>query len=127
MKEKIDAYLEKVKKVHGIYVLKMSEFAKHHMYEFLDQWKEFEEEGLVDAPLLAIPDDMVLIHENHFSFERAIQIVRAGGRVRRMIWNPAFYLYFDPSTQEVMFKRHEPIGYTIKMDDLEALDWILAK
>jgi hypothetical protein len=125
--ELIQSYLERCEKVGGLYVMQVAEgFNMDELNQIMNDWESFEEKKAVDAPLLIIPDSMSVSYERRFTFERAMQLVRSGMKVRRLIWNPDHYLELCEESGSVFRERgYMRDFYHIIQDDLEAVDWVL--
>jgi hypothetical protein len=124
--ELIESYLEKTKQIRGMYVLKVSDISKEdELHEVAEQWNHFMNVGIVDAPLMIIPDFSELDYEDVFTFERAMQVLRSKGKVRRKKWKKNSYLFVDINQVIMKYAHDDSVPYQIKVEDMEALDWEL--
>jgi hypothetical protein len=126
--ELIQAYLEKVKRIGGIYVLKIRDIGIEEdvLHEIAEQWTHWMKKGVIGAPLIMVPDYAELDYEKVFTFERAMQILRSKGKVRRRIWNAHTHLFVDQDGIIMKYVNHDcVIPYQIKTKDMEAVDWEL--
>ncbi|OXB94785.1 Thoeris anti-defense Tad2 family protein [Parageobacillus galactosidasius] len=124
--ELIESYLEKAKKVRGVYVLKVRDIEEDVLHEIAVQWSQRLKDGIIDAPLIMIPDYAELDYEKMFTFERAMQILRSKGKVRRRIWSAYTHLFVDQDGIIMKYVDHGcVIPYQIKTNDMEAVDWEL--
>lgn len=136
--ELIESYLEKTRKakrVRGVYVLKLKDLEGEPWDQIIglqaideigEQWTRWMKNGIVDAPLIIIPDFSDLDYEQVLTFERAIQILRSKGKVRRRIWNAHTHLFVDQDGIIMKYVNHDyVIPYQIETKDMEAVDWEL--
>lgn len=124
--ELIESYLEKAKRVRGVYVLKVRDIEEDVLHEIAVQWSQWLKKGIIDAPLIMIPDFVELDYEKVFTFERAMQILRSKGMVRRRAWKTNSYLFVSVNGTIMKYiDQNCIIPYEVKTEDLEAVDWEL--
>jgi Protein of unknown function (DUF2829) len=123
----VSEYLSKIQKVKGIYVLELDwDVSDEDLQSIVEGWKELEKNGEIEGSLVMLPKGSSLTYEDHFTFERAIQLLRAGGKLRRRIWATADrYLFMN--TYGIITKYQNGIvqSYSMNRTDMEAVDWVL--
>lgn len=125
--ELIEKYLEKVLKIRGIYVLEAGmDITDEELMEFLDAWGVMKEQGQVDGPLMVVPNGTSFQYESEFHFERAMQVLRSKGRVRRRIWSTKDrYLFLNLYGVVSKYQDGKVSSYSMNTNDMEATDWTL--
>lgn len=134
----IQQYLEKIKRIGDLYVLEVNlqETSTKQISDVAKAWNEINEDLNKKNHLIIVPDTMSLKIDNRYTFERAMQIVRSGGRVRRIIWNPDHAISLEGKTVERIWRintKESQKENKIKMiewyvptkDDMEAIDWVM--
>ncbi|MEB2276932.1 hypothetical protein LAV82_23220 [Bacillus sp. ILBB4] len=82
--ELIDHYLEKVMKVHGIYVLRVDreECSDHQMEQIIEQWDLISD----GHPLFIFPMAFTISFLEEYSLYIALMLVRGGQAITRNSW-----------------------------------------